>query len=532
VGEASAGLTPRNGQRTPQWVYNQPMSRPYLSKSKYLVGLQCPKLLWTHYNAREQLPPPDAQTQAVFSQGHEVGRLAQGMYPGGIAVGEELSIEAVIEQSQDLVKKRQPLFEAGFSRDRAYARLDVLNPVRGGKWELVEVKSGTSVKDPNWDDVAFQKYCCEGAGVAITRCHVMHVDGSYVRRGAVDPSRLFVKEDVTEAVTEKATGLEDRLSEMLQTIELRMCPHVDIGPHCDAVYGCPLKDACWKDVNKKENNVFTLTRLGAKAWPLFEKGIVTNNAIPGDVRLSKTQQIQVTAEKTGKPHIDSAAAKAFLNGLVYPLYLLDFETFQTAVPLVDGTRPYQQVPFQFSLHVAKTRTAKPRHHSWLWNGAGDPRRELLDALAPLLGSSGSVVVFNAAFEKTRLQECVDAHPGFSSWLEPVLERVADLLTPFRSFDVYYPSQHGSASIKAVLPALTGKTYQDLAIHDGGQASDEFKKVTFGDATERERQKVRRNLEEYCGLDTMGMLDIINALAALASRRPSLRAGSTATRRRS
>jgi hypothetical protein len=424
------------------------MRQPYLSKSKYLVGLQCPQLLWTHYNAKAQLPPVDAQTQAVFDQGHEVGRLAQGLYPEGITVGGDLSINDVIGRSHDLLKERKPLFEAGFSTNRGYARLDVLNPVRGGKWEIVEVKSGTSVKDPNWDDVAFQRYCCEGAGVTITRCHVVHIENTYVRRGDVDPSKLLIKEDVTETVREKTIGLEGRLAEMLRLIGLRTCPRVDIGPHCDSMYGCPLKEACWKHVNEVRHNVFTVSRLGAKAWSLFEDGILESSRIPGSFRLSRTQEIQVEAERSGKPHVDSAVVTSFLDKLEYPLCFLDFETFQTAIPLVDGTRPYQQVPFQFSLHVAKSLSAKPAHYSWLWKGTGDPRRELLDALSPLLGKSGSIIVYNASFEKARLKECVDAHPGSAGWLLSVLDRVVDLLAPFRSFGVYYPEQNGSASIKA------------------------------------------------------------------------------------
>jgi aromatic ring-cleaving dioxygenase len=494
------------------------MSKPYLSKSKYLVGLQCHKLLWTHYNAKDELPPVDDQTQAVFDQGHEVGILAQKLFPNGMAVGGEFSLDEAIDQSRRLVTERKPLFEAAFASNRTFARVDVLNPVRGGKWDIIEVKSSTNVKDHYLDDVAFQRFCFEGAGISVRRCYLMHINNKYVRDGEVDPAQLFTKEDITEGVIEQAMDIKKRIQEMLKVIGRGECPEIKIGPHCSDPYECPFASICWQSVERVENNVFSLTRLGAKAWGLYEEGVVGIDEIPGDFFLSERQRIQVEAERTDTPFIDRGAISEFLHDLDYPLYFLDFETFQTAIPLVDGTRPYQQVPFQFSLHVAKFLGSEPDHYSWLWDGAGDPRRTLLDQLLPLLGNKGSIIVYSASFETTRLRECVEAYSQFSARLDEVLARIVDLYAPFRAFAVYYPAQHGSASLKKVLPSLTGKDYSALAIQDGGQASDEFKRVTFGEVSEEERQSVLRDLEAYCGLDTLGMLDIIKALALIGKQR--------------
>jgi hypothetical protein len=255
--------------------------------------------------------------------------------------------------------------------------------------------------------------------------------------------------------------------------------------------------------------------LGSKAWPFYRNGIVSNEDIPPDFVLSPAQGIQIEVERTKIPHVDRAAVSEFLEQLRRPLFFLDFETFQTAIPQVEGIRPWQQVPFQFSLHVSRSAEADPAHFSWLWDGIGDPRKSLLDHLEPLFGGEGSIVVFNASFETTRLKECVEANPQYAAWLEDVLERIVDLLAPFRSFDVYFPGQHGSASMKRILPALTGKNYDALAIQEGSQASEAFKRITFGDVGEEERRKVRKNLEEYCGLDTSGMVEIVEVLAKLA-----------------
>ena len=184
------------------------MHEPLLSQTRYLAGLQCPKLLWHHCNAEEKLPPIDDQTQALFDQGHEVGLLAQKLFPGGSRVERGASFSDMIAQSRSLLGERKPIFEAGYVFDHCHSRVDVLEPSPGGTWDIIEVKSGTSVKDPNWDDVAFQRYCCEKAGVPIRTCHVMHVDDAYIGRDEIDPGKLFTSEEVTGKVDEKTDGLE------------------------------------------------------------------------------------------------------------------------------------------------------------------------------------------------------------------------------------------------------------------------------------------------------------------------------------
>jgi hypothetical protein len=496
------------------------MPEPVISKTRYIQGLQCTKLLWHLFNAKDQVPPVDEGTQAVFDQGRQVGLLAQRLFPGGITVEGNTPFDEVVTKSRALLKKRAPLFEAGFRHNQVIARADVLEPAGTDGWDIAEVKSATSVADHYRDDLAIQRYCYEGAGLRIRRCSVMHVDNTYVREGPVDPSRLFARVDVTDAVEKKLIGIEGRIDGMLRVIETAHSPEVEIGPQCSAPYPCPLVPLCWEKVLAIRNSIFSLTRIGAKAWPLSRQGVETTASIPASFRLSPAQKIQVGADKNGSPHISVGAVGKFLSTLRHPLHYLDFETFQTAIPMLDGTRPYQQLPFQFSLHIAASASgsrAPLEHHSWIWDGHGDPRKILLDELQRRIGPRGSIVAYGAAFEKARLKECGQAQPALGGWVDAILVRIVDLLAPFRSFSVYFPTQEGSASMKRVLPALTGRSYKDLAIHEGSQASLEFKRITFGEVAEVERLRVLRQLEEYCGLDTQGMADIVRALGKLANR---------------
>ncbi len=481
-----------------------------ISKTKYLSGLQCQKLLWFHYNAKDEIPKPDAATQAIFDQGHEVGALAKKMFPDGIEVGAGIAdLPETIRLTADAVKLRKPLFEAAFSAGGGYARVDILIPVKRDEWDILEIKSGTSLEDVHLADLAFQNRVLNKAGVKIRRCFLGHVNNEFVRHGEIDPKEFFTLEDITTQVAELLPHVETQLGAMLQTIRQPQAPPIEIGPHCSKPYGCPLQDRCWSFL--PEASVFTLYRGGKKSFALLKRGVRHLKDIPADVELTDNQSIQRAALLAGKPHIDRPAVAAFLKQLEYPVSYLDFETFATAIPLFDGIKPYQQVPFQFSLHVVRSENATPEHHSFLADGPADPRPEFMRQLRAMLPKTGSVVTYNASFENGRLKECSERLPEYKRWVKEIERRGVDLLLPFRGFRYYHPAQNGSASIKAVLPVLTGKSYAEMDIQEGGAASREFLRVTFGEVSNAERAKVRRQLEDYCGLDTMGMVKITQKL---------------------
>jgi hypothetical protein len=296
---------------------------------------------------------------------------------------------------------------------------------------------------------------------------------------------------------------------------LRRAPAVSVGLHCDSPRRCPLHEVCWRDM--PPTNVFTLYRGGKKASDLFNTGMQEISDVPAAVRLTTRQQIQRTAVISRRPQVNGPALQRFLGRLAYPLALLDFEAFATAVPLFDGLRPYQQVPFQFSCHVAAQGEAEPEARGWIWRDAGDPRPEFMAALRRQLPAEGSIVVYNAGFEVQRLAECAEFLPKSRRWVAGLRARFVDLLEPFREFHYYHPDQHGSASIKAVLPALTGRSYDDLAIRDGATAAQRYLEVTFGKAGRAERERVWADLDRYCGRDTMAMLWVLEALQRLVPR---------------
>jgi len=481
------------------------MPKKLLSKSKYLNGLQCLKYLWLLYNDPGKIPAFDASTLRIFDQGHQVGELGRQLFPGGINIPDG-DFMGNLKLTKKLLAERKPLFEPGFYQDNLFSRLDILNPAGDAAWDIIEVKSSTSVKDVNLQDVSFQRHCAQKAGVKINRCFLAVVNNKYIKNGDINPSEYFTLHDITEKVDQAAQGIEERIEEMFRVITAPACPKIRIGEYCSSPYGCPVT-LC--SAGLPESNIFELYRGGKKCYQMFYDGILKVEDITADYKLSEAQQIQKECTISGTPHVDKKAVREFLSKIKPSVYYLDFETVSPVIPLFDGTRPYQRIPFQYSLH--KVTGSEIKHYSFLAEGKDDPRPALLKQLKKEIGTKGSILTYNQSFEEGVIREITEVFPEYAEWSEAIYPRMLDLLQPFQSFSYYHPEQHGSASIKKVLPALTGKGYSDLAIAEGEAASSAFLTVTFGEAAEAERLQVRRDLEKYCGLDTEGMIWIVDAL---------------------
>ena len=477
-----------------------------LSKSKYLNGLQCPKLLWISVNDKTKMPEVDESTQKLFDQGQIVGEFAKKLFPEGINIPVK-DFNKNLTTTKELLTKNKPLFEPAFLINRLYSRADILEPTNNG-WNIIEVKSSTEVKEVNIQDVAFQRYVYEKAGLKIDRCYLLHINNKYVRHDEINPKELFTKEDITIPVNEELKFVDDRIIEMLEIIDSKE-PNTTISKNCKEPYECQMKELCWSFL-PKENSVFDLYRGGKNSWELFNRNILSIKDIPEDFKLNDKQQIQFNCERTNEPHINKNAITKFLKDLKYPLYFLDFETYQTAIPLYDGLKPYQQIPFQFSVHKINSK-GKKTHYSFIASGKKDPRKKFLNAIKRKLGVKGSIIIYNQSFEQSRLKEIGDYFPEEKETVNKIISRMIDLLIPFRNFDYYNRKQEGSASIKYVLPAMCSLSYSGMEIANGSLASIRYAYITHGGAKLTEIRKVRDDLKKYCSLDTEAMVVILEEL---------------------
>lgn len=510
------------------------MEQSLLSKSSYMVGLQCPRYLWTKIHEKEKIPEASEGDEWKFEQGYLIQEYAQQWFPDGIEIDTE-DFNENLKKSSELIKlkQRKPLFEAAFKVEFTkgnyiYSRADILVPVGKDLWDIVEVKSSASLKPENIQDIAFQKYVYEKAGLKIRKCFLMCVNNEYIKHGKIDCKKLMKTEEISEKIEKEIKGIEERIENLFRIINAKECPKIAIGNHCKHPYECPIT-SCWDFIPGE--SVFELYYGGKKSFELFEKDIKLLKDIP-IVHLTKEQQkIQVQCAKTNKTYINKEKIKEFLDKLIYPVYYLDFETISTAIPLFDGSHPYQNIPFQYSLHIQESPDSEAKHVSFLANGDKDPRHEFIKLLKENLGNKGSIVTYNESFEKSVLQKLEMICPKEKKWIEGIIKRLVDLLIPFRNFDYYNPKQKGSASIKAVLPALIPKlpkgfkNYEEMEIGKGEVASMAFLKIALGECPEEdfkkfckvskeEQEKTRQMLEEYCELDTLGMVWMIKELRSI------------------
>ncbi|MBU2520579.1 MAG: DUF2779 domain-containing protein [Nanoarchaeota archaeon] len=478
-----------------------------LTKSRYMIGLQCPKCLWIMFNEPKNMPEPNENALHRFEEGNIIGELAKKCFPKGVDIPVD-DFKKNMDKTKKLVEQRKIMFEGGFLYGEVFSRADVLVPVGKKEWDIIEVKSGARVKNENIEDVSFQKYCYEKCGLKIRKCFLMHVNTRYVKKGKIYPKKLMIKEDITGKVNLNL-GVEERVNGMLKLIKLKKKPDMTIGRFCKNPYVCTVKGECWSFLPK--NHVFNLHRGGEKSEELFGMGVQAIKDIPDHFKLNEKQSIQKKCELGGTHHIDKDKIKGFIDKLEYPLYYMDFETINPAIPLYDGMKPYQRIPFQFSVHIVDKPGGKPKHISFLHDSRQNPRPNFTKELMDALGEKGSVIVYYEAFEKGVLSELAKALPKHRKSIESALKRIEDLIKPFNAFHCYHPDQQGSASIKNVLPAMTGKGYSDMGIGDGATASILFTKVNYGDVSEKEKKKVRADLEKYCCLDTEGMIWIMDKL---------------------
>lgn len=482
---------------------------PYISKSQFISGLQCHKSLWLHrFNPelRDEIP---ADRASASQQGTDLGTLARQLFPGGIEIPYEglTPAEQIEHTCAEMDRGTATIYEATFCHDGIFVKADILHRGRDG-WELYEVKSSTGIKDDFLNDIALQYHVAIGADITITRTSLIYINNRYVRNGEIEVEKLFAKRDVTAKVVAMQGMVDAEIARMREMLTAET-PSIDIGPHCSKPYVCDFRSHCWSHI--PENSVFDLGGNGVNKFALYRQGIVRLEDVPLDI-LKGGQRIEAETFQTGDDYADIKKLRSFLAALWYPLCFLDFETtYMMPVPLFDGTRPYQQVPFQYSLHILDHEGGELRHCEFLAESGEDPQSAFIASLLAVLPEGACILTWNQTFEVSRLKELAARFPEHATEIGKIVADVRDLMAPFRSRHIYLPKMKGSHSIKVVLPALVPELgYDGLEVNNGALAAEAYLRMRNMDDP-CEIARIRSALLEYCKLDTLAMVRILEKM---------------------
>lgn len=483
-----------------------------LSKSDFLKYIQCKKLLWLHKNRKDLLPDElTLAQQNIFEQGDLVESYSRKLFPEWVEIKQ--NFQAWENETKKFVNEwNKVIYQATAIKDNLLARIDIfLFNENTQKWDIYEVKSWTKVDDIHIYDITFQKVVFEGVWYDIWDTYVVHINNEYVRDGDIDIKQLFSIENVNEKVKEIESEVLLLIDNAKKVLDLKEEPKVKILKQCTSPHTCAFKDNCWKNIPEK--SIYDLPRIREnRLLELIDRDILMIKDIPDDIKLSDNQKTVVDVIKYDKKTIDKININSFFDELQYPLYFIDYESFNNAIPMYDKMKPYQQVCFQYSLHIQETPNSELKHIEFIWNWNENPIYGLVESMRENIWDTGSVIVWNRAFEATRNKEMAKAYPKYSSFLNDLNVRMWDLMVPFAKFWYAHPDFRWSASIKKVLPVLVPSlSYKTLWIQEWLTASISwFQKVQKHWYLDKE-DKVFKDLSEYCHLDTLAMVEIFDVV---------------------
>ena len=504
----------------------------YLSKSKYCGLWQCPKIAWLR-QYKPEAATIDEMVQARFDAGNMVGDLAMGLFGDFVEVttynGEKLDLPKMIEKTTiEMEKGTENICEASFSYNGLYCAVDILKK-DGDGWAIYEVKSSTKhMKDDGTytddkevyvADISYQKYVLEHCGVKVTGTYLVCLNGDYIFNGTLDLSQLFFISDVSSEVPGELAKIEPNLAIAERILTSDEEHDIDLDIYCKKPYECSF----WKYCSQRipEQSVFKLYRLPSKKkFEYYHNGWITYRDLIDNAPITnenQLRQIEFALEDKGT-YVNKTEIAAFMQSLSYPLYFLDFETMQPVIPEYIGTKPYAQIPFQYSLHYIEHEGGELKHKEFLAESGTDPRRALAERLCEDVPMNVCVTAYNKAFECTRIKELADTYPDLADHLTNIRNNIVDLLVPFQSGWYYNKAMGGSFSIKSVLPAIfpndPSLNYHNLeGVHNGGEAMTIFPKIQY--MSPEDQKTARHNLLKYCELDTYAMVKVWQELVRVA-----------------
>lgn len=488
-----------------------------ISKSDYMLFLKHPAWAWLKKNDKNKLPPIDPAQQAIFDEGHLFEKYAEQLFPNAIHLGfsnydEYLNLP---EKTKLALNNAQTIFQGRFEAENITCIVDVLSKNEKRGFDLYEIKSSSHAKEEHRYDLAFQVVTLEKLGYEIRSINVIHVNNEYVKNGEINAKELTRTEDITTSVYDILEETKNNIAECLQIVSSDTCP--DLSPGFAQFDYMSFRE--WVNIYKylhkdlDKYSIYSLCRLtSSMVADLERENITLIKDIPDHIRLNPNQKLQKIVTTANRPFIDKEKIRDFLAKFKYPLYFFDYETLGGVVPVFDGLTPYQQLPFQYSLHILDKPGGELRHTEYLHTENSYPVVPLLSQMKKDLGIDGTILVWYEPFEKGRNDEMGQMFPEYKDFLKDVNSRIMDLMTPFFNMNYADKDFFGSASIKKVLPVLVPElSYKSMNIQEGSSAQRIWMDTILHGKNTENKTQILKDLSDYCTLDTLAMVKIFEVL---------------------
>ena len=486
-----------------------------ITKSDFLNYQKCPEGFWFRKHSPEVLVRKELSDfeQQIIDQGIEVEQWSRNLFPDGeLVLGHG---EKAVELTRGkIIAGVQAIFQASFAADGLYAMCDMISwNADLEAWDIYEVKGTTSQqkkKKEHYWDIAFQREVLERSGEKVGKLYLVELDKDFVKDGNISAEDLLKLTDITEEIDTMRIEIQTEIGGAKNRLANKAEP-----TSCDCRYKAPAHQClAFRHLypHVPAYSVYNISRIGSslrKLADFVDAEILAIEDIPAENELSAIQSNQVHVHNMDTEIFKAEEIRYELAKIEYPIYFLDYETLPTAIPLYEGCYPYQQVAFQYSLHIKDTPEAELRHTEYLHLGKTSPIPDLAARLCADIGDEGSVIVWNKKFEGKCNKDMGNQLPHLADFFTDINNRMYDLMDIFHKQMYVRKEFQGSVSIKYVLPALVPTcTYDDLKIQDGGAASSTYRRMIWDSIPDEEQGDIADDLLAYCKLDTLAMVEIL------------------------
>lgn len=430
-----------------------------------------------------------------------------------VTIPQSSNLQVCFEETLRAMDERRIIFHPVLVKDDLLAFPEILTPHPNGGYTSWEVSTSINTKKELELIIAFHKFVYEEADLPITDYKVLRINPNFLLGEEFALHEFFEELNFNKKASNHSSRLEELVAELRK---IRTNRDYQPAPKtCSGFKSCSIPNHCFPDL--QEGNIFTLRESSGTAMDLYKQGVRFLKDIPTDTELTDRQKIQIETEKNDTPHIEKDKIQEFLNRIHYPVYYLDFETINPQIPVFPSTKPFQHIPFLFSLHIWKDPSEDQLvHHNYIQEDLQDPRKSILERLSDLIKPGGTILCFNDFFEKRCIEESVQMHREFRPWWESIRPYFLDSAIPFKNMYYYNPEQKGSASLKDILPALTSQSHSHLDIQSGFFANFEYLRLLKDPSTRDEKEEIFNQLIEYCKMDTLALYLIQKELVRIVA----------------